>query len=162
MSEREWKQGTVLDVAETEGGRTRLCFKRSDTKKAKAEGKTPFFFLVLVPDHIGTYKKGDGFKSGDFIKGTSILGPTGKPVDTFFENYTEMKGDTHLVPGEHKASDDFCEKAPTVLDKGMEVPLTIEIRVKFICAAAIATQGKSDHFEAWYDKMVSKLNETNN
>ena len=23
-----------------------------------------------------------------------------------------MKGDTHLVPGEHKASDDFCEAPP--------------------------------------------------
>jgi len=145
MSETRFVSGKVAKVGDTKGGLPQVALKVKDGYR-----------VVVLQIGARKPKVGDDFKRGNFKEGESIGG-----CKTYYEQPLEMKTDTHLVPGEHKCSDDFCEKAPTVLDKEVEVPLTIAIRVKFICAAAIATQGKSDHFDDCYDKMVSKLNETN-
>jgi len=144
-----WKSGIILNVAKTEGGRTRLCFKRN-----KPEGEeTIFFFLVLSSHDTAPYKTDDPFKRGNFIEGDLH-----NKMDTYYEQIVEEP-----VPEGHQDLNDGEEPIGEVVDGDIVESLCLSLanRVDVACAAATACRSEGEDFDFWVDKITNSIRNMN-
>jgi len=94
-------------------------------------------------------------------------GLNNKGLQQYKELPEPMKGDTTLVPGEHKASDDFCEQDPSQIEvligDKKAIIVTHEIAwcsdpdTLIVCTAVAAAKGDKDRVDYWENLIDAKI-----